>query len=38
VSFFFDNNATLESGRVYTLFLLGDGTAPANLGILVPDR
>ena len=38
VSFFFDNNATLESGRVYTLFLLGDGTATANLGILVPDR
>jgi len=38
VTFFFDSNATLESGRVYTLFLLGDGTVPANLGILVPDR
>ena len=30
--------ATLESGRVYTLFLLGDGSAPAQLGILFPDR
>ena len=33
---FFAPTATLESGRVYTLFLLGDLAAPT--GILVPDR
>ena len=38
LSFYFDPSATLESGRVYTLFLLGDGSVAANLGILVPDR
>lgn len=38
LSFYFDPGATLESGRVYTLFLLGDGSVAANLGILVPDR
>ena len=40
VQFYFDQTATLESGRVYTLFLLGDiaAAAPPNRGILVPDR
>ncbi|HSC64732.1 MAG TPA: DUF4397 domain-containing protein [Caldimonas sp.] len=38
MTFYFDPTATLESGRVYSLFLLGDGSAPANRGILVPDR
>jgi len=38
LTFYLDPTATLESGRVYTLFLLGDGSAPANRGILVPDR
>jgi len=36
--FYFNATATLESGHVYTLFLLGDGTVASNLGILVPDR
>ncbi|MGZ8259416.1 MAG: DUF4397 domain-containing protein [Caldimonas sp.] len=36
--FYFDATATLESGRVYTLFLLGDGTTASDLGILIPDR
>jgi hypothetical protein len=35
---YFDATATLESGRVYSLFLLGDGTTQANIGILIPDR
>ena len=37
---YFDQTATLESARVYTLFLLGDGTtaAPPNRGIQVADR
>ncbi len=35
-----NSTATLEAGRVYSLFLLGDSTAPppANRGILFPDR
>jgi hypothetical protein len=33
---YFNPTATLESGRVYSLFLLGDLTTPT--GILVPDR
>ena len=39
--FYFDQTATLEANRVYTLFLLGDITMlppPPNHGILVPDR
>ena len=36
--FHFDATTTLESGRVYTLFLLGDGTVAAERGILIPDR
>ena len=38
--FYFDQTATLESNRVYSLFLLGDIVAPPppNRGILVPDR
>jgi hypothetical protein len=38
---YFKDSATLESGRVYTLFLLGDpppSNATATSGILVPDR
>jgi hypothetical protein len=35
---YFAPTATLESGRVYTLFLLGDASAAPNNGILVPDR
>jgi hypothetical protein len=35
---YFNGTATLESGRVYSLFLLGDGTTQANIGILIPDR
>ena len=40
LQFYFDQTATLESNRVYSLFLLGDITIPAppNRGILVPDR
>jgi hypothetical protein len=40
LTLYLDPTATLASGSVYTLFLLGDGTAPAppNRGILVPDR
>jgi hypothetical protein len=39
IQFYFNQTATLESGRVYSLFLLGDGTTPnPNLGILFPDR
>ncbi|HEY3636067.1 MAG TPA: DUF4397 domain-containing protein [Caldimonas sp.] len=38
LQFYFDPAGTLETGRVYSLFLLGDGTVSANLGILVPDR
>jgi len=37
-TFYLNATATLESGRVYTLFLLGDGSAPADRGILIPDR
>jgi hypothetical protein len=40
ITVYIDPTATLESGRVYTLFLL-DGTTvppPVNRGILVPDR
>src|SRR5204862_6048922 len=38
LQFYFDQTATLESNRVYSLFLLGDITTPAppNRGILVP--
>jgi hypothetical protein len=35
---YFNATATLESGRVYSVFLLGDGTVEKNIGILVPDR
>ena len=40
VTFYFDQTATLESNRVYSLFLLGDinSPPPPNRGILVPDR
>ena len=38
VQVYFAPTATLESGRVYTLFLLGDASAAPNTGILVPDR
>jgi hypothetical protein len=41
MQFYLNPSATLESNRVYSLFLLGDGsTAPPlpNVGILVPDR
>ena len=39
LQFYFNQTATLESGRVYSLFLLGDGTTSnPNLGILIPDR
>ena len=34
----FNQTATLESGRVYTLFLLGNFTQAPNTGILFPDR
>jgi hypothetical protein len=35
---FFAPTATFESGRVYTLFLLGDWANRPNTGILFPDR
>jgi hypothetical protein len=38
VQVFFAPTATLEAGRVYTLFLLGDAAQAPNTGILVPDR
>ena len=38
MQFYFNQTATLESGHVYSLFLLGDGTTPSNLGILFQDR
>ena len=40
LTFYFDQTATLESNRVYSLFLLGDigSPVPPNRGILVPDR
>jgi hypothetical protein len=38
VQVYFAPTATLESGRVYTLFLLGDAAQAPNTGILVPDR
>jgi len=46
LQFYLNNAATLETGRVYSLFLLGDGTVapapppapPTSRGILVPDR
>jgi len=38
MSFYLNQTATLESGRVYSLFLLGDSTPATSLGILVPDR
>ena len=40
LQFYFDQTATLESNRVYSLFLLGDlaSPTPPNRGILVPDR
>jgi hypothetical protein len=38
VTYYLNQTATLESGRVYSLFLLGDGTTPGSLGILIPDR
>ena len=39
-TFYFDQTATLEANRVYSLFLLGDilSPPPPNRGILVPDR
>jgi len=39
--FYLNPSATLEANGVYSLFLLGDGSAPPplpNMGILVPDR
>ncbi len=38
LSYYLNPTATLESGRVYSLFLLGDGTVPGSTGILIPDR
>jgi len=38
VTYYLNQTATLESNRVYSLFLLGDGTVPGSLGILIPDR
>jgi hypothetical protein len=38
VSYYLTQTATLESNRVYSLFLLGDGTVNGSLGILIPDR
>jgi hypothetical protein len=38
VQVYFAPTATLESGRVYTLFLLGDAAQAPDTGILVPDR
>ncbi|HEX4234330.1 MAG TPA: DUF4397 domain-containing protein [Caldimonas sp.] len=38
VQVYFAPTATLESGRVYTLFLLGDAAQAPNTGILIPDR
>jgi hypothetical protein len=38
VQVFFAATATLESGRVYSLFLLGDAADAPDTGILVPDR
>ncbi|HEY2558935.1 MAG TPA: DUF4397 domain-containing protein [Caldimonas sp.] len=38
VQVYFAATATLESGRVYTLFLLGDAAQAPDTGILVPDR
>jgi hypothetical protein len=38
VQVYFAATATLESGRVYTLFLLGDAADVPDTGILVPDR
>jgi len=39
LTFYLNQTATLETNRVYSLFLLGDGTTSnPNLGILVPDR
>jgi hypothetical protein len=38
VQVYFAPTDTLESGRVYTLFLLGDAAQAPNTGILVPDR
>ena len=40
-TFYLNPSATLEANRVYSLFLLGDGSVPPalpNVGILVPDR
>ena len=38
VTYYLNPTATLESGRVYSLFLLGDGTIQGSVGILIPDR
>ena len=38
VSLFSRNDVTFESGRVYTLFLLGDAAGTSKTGILVQDR
>jgi len=41
LTFYLNPSATLEANRVYSLFLLGDGSGPPalpNVGILVPDR
>jgi hypothetical protein len=38
MQFYFNPTATLESGHVYSLFLLGDGAVASNIGILFPDR
>ncbi len=38
VTYYLNQTTTLESGHVYSLFLLGDGTTQGSLGILIPDR
>ncbi len=38
IQLYLANNVTLTSGRVYSLFLLGDAAAAPNTGILVADR
>ncbi len=38
VQLYLANNLTLTSGRVYSLFLLGDATSAPNTGFLVADR
>lgn len=38
VQLYLATNVTFSSGRVYSLFLLGDAGAPSNTGILIADR